>query len=485
MTWKQKRDQSLYVGNRQFVFPWKSHQNTNTLNCRRCIGEPPPTIKSYPQKKTKIHKTSEFGKFWQNHHGIDPPHIVDQGQAELQNELCVDHGKFLFFEMLCEMNKTSWQMGNLKIDEDWRILPRHALFVFKIWSPEENAKKTCHLEQICQQRVKKKMWSISTPPQTKNPNVVSSSWPQPIQLHNLRDCLQFTTHRAPIPNSHINNTSSKRDWCSPFCNKHLFPAITCLWSISFALSLVFAFAFLRQGIDLHVIWSSPVARCHCHTCLVLCVVLQELKSHCCHRFEGSQVLHLMWDSHIRWCFAVSRNRFPFAKVLLPFVQCDLVRCELWGKGLCIEDCAHETLYSRRCVWRVSRDQRSPRQCSVHVCDSSDHCQCWSSHVHHQDVEEFLGCCHPILCECGSDCRNAHVWARNWILCTCQQCWNVRRQKGHVALHHEAPFAPFVLLSTEDWRLAQFLQIFICDCHRHVATQRVSPSTHCSATMSTS
>ena len=49
-----------------------------------------------------------------------------------------------------------------------------------------------------------------------------------------------------------------------------------------------AFAFLRQGIDLHVVWSSPVVRCQCHACLILCVVLQELKSHCCHRFDGIQ-----------------------------------------------------------------------------------------------------------------------------------------------------------------------------------------------------
>ena len=46
------------------------------------------------------------------------------------------------------------------------------------------------------------------------------------KLHKLRDCLQFTAHRAPIPNSHIDNTSSKQDWYSPFCNKHIFPAIT-------------------------------------------------------------------------------------------------------------------------------------------------------------------------------------------------------------------------------------------------------------------
>ena len=67
--------------------------------------------------------------------------------------------------------------------------------------------------------------------------------------------------------------------------------------ISFALSLAFAFALLRQGIDLHVIWSPSAESCQCHICLILRVVLQELKSHCRHRLEGSQVLHVKWDSH--------------------------------------------------------------------------------------------------------------------------------------------------------------------------------------------
>ena len=54
-----------------------------------------------------------------------------------------------------------------------------------------------------------------------------------------------------------------------------------------------------------------------------------------------------------------RSRFPLANVLWQFVQCDLMSCGLRGKSPHIEDCAHETLYSRRCVWSVSRDQRSP------------------------------------------------------------------------------------------------------------------------------
>ena len=67
-------------------------------------------------------------------------------------------------------------------------------------------------------------------------------------------------------------------------------------------------------------------------------------------------------------------------------------------SLHIEDCAHETLCSRRCVWSVPRDQHSPCQCSVHVCDSSDHCQRWFPHVHNLDLEEFLGRCRVIFYE---------------------------------------------------------------------------------------
>ena len=76
-----------------------------------------------------------------------------------------------------------------------------------------------------------------------------------------------------------------------------------------------------------------------------------------------------------------------------------------------EDCAHETLCSRRCVWSVPRDQHSPCKCSVHVCDSSDRCQRWFPHVHHLDLEEFLGRYRAIFCESGSDSRHTDVWAR--------------------------------------------------------------------------
>ena len=86
------------------------------------------------------------------------------------------------------------------------------------------------------------------------------------------------------------------------------------------------------------------------------------------------------DSHLRMFCCHSSSAISYA-----------VSSE--GKVFALKDCAHETLCSRRCVWRVS-----------------DHCQCWSSHVHHQDVEEFLGSCHPVNCESGSDRHNAHVAA---------------------------------------------------------------------------
>ena len=38
------------------------------------------------------------------------------------------------------------------------------------------------------------------------------------------------------------------------------------------------------------------------SCLVLRILLQELKGHCCHRLKCVQILHLDWFSHRRWCF---------------------------------------------------------------------------------------------------------------------------------------------------------------------------------------
>ena len=69
-------------------------------------------------------------------------------------------------------------------------------------------------------------------------------------------------------------------------------------------------------------------------------------------------------------------------------------------------------------------------------------------------KSFFGRCRAIFCESGSDSRHTHVWARRGAF-TCQYRWNVRGQQRHEAFHHEAPLAPFVLLSTVDWRLASF------------------------------
>ena len=134
---------------------------------------------------------------------------------------------------------------------------------------------------------------------------------------------------------------------------------------------------------------------------------------------------------------------------------------------------------RRCVWSVSRDQRSPCQCFVHVCDSSDHCHRWSPHVH---LKSFLS----VVAPSSVGVALILVALMSWLV----SMSSAPGQQRHEAFHHQAPFAPFVLLYTVEWRPAPFLPIFNCGCHRRsdrkkvVTIQRVS-STHCSATMSTS
>ena len=56
---------------------------------------------------------------------------------------------------------------------------------------------------------------------------------------------------------------------------------------------VVAVAPLRQGIDLRVVWATSAAG-RCHACVVLHVVLQELRDHCRHLSEAVQGLHLEW-----------------------------------------------------------------------------------------------------------------------------------------------------------------------------------------------
>ena len=143
-----------------------------------------------------------------------------------------------------------------------------------------------------------------------------------------------------------------------------------------------------------------------------------------------QTLHLKRSSHDWRCFVkedsflhrlveeVSRDWFPLVNVLPPFIQGNLISCELRREGLHVEDCAHEAWCSWRCIWRISRGQSTPRQCSIHICDPSDHRQCWSSYVHHQDVEEFLGWCKAVVRKGIFDFRHAHIWAR-CVLCACQ------------------------------------------------------------------
>ena len=56
---------------------------------------------------------------------------------------------------------------------------------------------------------------------------------------------------------------------------------TRLVSIDFVPIAGIAFAFLRRGIDLHVVWSSPADMRHCHAWLMLCVVIASKVSRFC------------------------------------------------------------------------------------------------------------------------------------------------------------------------------------------------------------
>ena len=69
-----------------------------------------------------------------NYHGIiEQLHFIDQRQAEMQNELNLDRmisgGRILWNAVaICEMTKTSWQNGNLKMNEDLKN-PSRTCFV--------------------------------------------------------------------------------------------------------------------------------------------------------------------------------------------------------------------------------------------------------------------------------------------------------------------------------------------------------------------
>ena len=120
---------------------------------------------------------------------------------------------------------------------------------------------------------------------------------------------------------HVTNTSARE--------------ATRLLSIGFVLPLALvAFTFLRQGIDLNVVWSSPVIRRHCHACLVAGTEESRLSS--LQRYPGfasgvgvaplkvlcqeESFLHVEKETAFR-------NRFPIENVLLPFVKCCLKVCE--------------------------------------------------------------------------------------------------------------------------------------------------------------
>ena len=105
-----------------------------------------------------------------------------------------------------------------------------------------------------------------------------------------------------------------------------------------------------------------------------------------------------------------------------------------GKGVHNEDCAHETLYPRRCVGSVSRDQRSPCQCSVHVCDSSDRVNA--------GLLTFITKTWNPLSERVVTNLVMLMSGLVGVFCSCQQRRNVLRQQRHGASPHG--LAPFIL-----------------------------------------
>ena len=127
---------------------------------------------------------------------------------------------------------------------------------------------------------------------------------------------------------------------------------------------------------------------------------------------------------------------------------------------------NEKLYSRRCLWNVYRDQRSSCHfsCFVHVNDSSNHCQQWHPHAHHQNVEECIGCCRAIFHENGSESRHTHVWARNGVLTPFWRRWNARGQQRYVFF--------ITKLRHCGLALAQFPQMLIHGCHCHANRKRI-------------
>ena len=212
----------------------------------------------------------------------------------------------------------------------------------------------------------------------------------------------------------------------------------------------------------------------------------------CHRLEGVQTLHLERDSHCWGCFVkedsllhwhvetISRNRFPLANVFLPLVQGDLIGRELWGKGLHIEDCAHETLYSRRCILvRIS----------------------WSTHAMlmlHSSLW-FLWSLPTLVLSRSSPRRGRvsgllqrlHPWGWSWFSsCSCLGSSNLLRLPialELVPIVETRSFSwrssvPLVLLSAKDRRFAKLLQLIVLGCQQHVVQQ--IPPMRCSATMKT-
>ena len=73
----------------------------------------------------------------------------------------------------------------------------------------------------------------------------------------------------------------------------------------------------------------------------------------------------------------------------------------------------------------------------------------AGHVHHQNVQEFLGRCRAIFCVNVCDSRRTHVWARRQYLLNVRAKLDVNELQRLVDFHHNTPLAPIFLLSTVD------------------------------------
>ena len=131
---RESRNNHRYAVVVQFLAIQWNPCNTKTLQETEKNSWKFPEPSQRPFRRTFYYNLASIVK---NYHGIiEQPHFIDQKQAELQNELYVEwkkwhqpyycnldrliSGGWILWHatVVCEMTKTSWQTGNLKMNED-------------------------------------------------------------------------------------------------------------------------------------------------------------------------------------------------------------------------------------------------------------------------------------------------------------------------------------------------------------------------------